>query len=182
MTPRTPSPTPPTPSQPSGGTTTVAKNPPVVLGATGTSGPGAGGGGSNAYLRTRVMTAGPMELRQMLLDGAVKFARQAREGLDKKDFEAVYLGVSQSRAIVVELMTSMGREVDSELAGKVRGLYSYIFSELTLASTEKDPSRLDRVIGLLEFERETWSLAVAKFGGQGKTAPAGAPGALGLSA
>ena len=40
---------------------------------------------SNAYLRTKVMTASPAELRLMLLDGAIKFANQAREGLQAKD-------------------------------------------------------------------------------------------------
>ena len=36
----------------------------------------------NEYLRTRVLTASPEELRLMLLDGALKYAMQAREGLE----------------------------------------------------------------------------------------------------
>ena len=43
---------------------------------------------ANAYLRTQVMSASPAELRMMLLDGAVKFARQGRQGLAEQNHDA----------------------------------------------------------------------------------------------
>ena len=48
----------------------------------------------HAYLRTKVMTASPGELRLMLIDGAIRFSEQARTGLEANDFEAVYVGVN----------------------------------------------------------------------------------------
>ena len=42
---------------------------------------------TNPYLKTKVMTAGPAELRLMLFDGALKFAEQGRKGLADKDYE-----------------------------------------------------------------------------------------------
>ncbi|TVQ61117.1 MAG: flagellar export chaperone FliS [Phycisphaerales bacterium] len=113
-------------------------------------------GSANAYLRTKVMTASPEELRLMLLDGAIKFARQGREGLEAKNFEQSFSGISQCRAIVVELMTSVRPEVDPELIERVRSLYTYLFSQLTEAGLEKSPRIMDHVIELLEYERETW--------------------------
>lgn len=117
----------------------------------------------NAYLRTKVMTAPREELRLMLLDGAVKFASQARDGLARKDFESVYNGVTQCRDIIVELMTTVRDDVDPDLAGKVRALYGYLYNELTTANLEKDLARFDGVISLLAYERETWQLLIQKF-------------------
>jgi len=116
----------------------------------------------NAYLRTKVMTAPREELRLMLLDGAVKFATQARDGLARKDFECVFNGVCQCRDIVTELMTTVRDDVDPDLAGKVRSLYAYLFNEITTANMEKDIARFDRIITLLTYERETWQLLIDK--------------------
>lgn len=117
---------------------------------------------ANAYLRTQVMSASPAELRMMLLDGAVKFARQGRQGLAEKNHELVYTGFSQARAIVTELMTSIRHEIDPDLCEKVRSLYAYIFQELVGASLESDLGRADKVIELLEFEAQTWRLLMDK--------------------
>ncbi|NUQ54089.1 MAG: flagellar protein FliS [Phycisphaerales bacterium] len=116
----------------------------------------------NAYLRTKVLTAPPEELRLLLLDGAIKFAVQGREGLVARNYESSFSGISQCRDIVVELMTTIAPTVDAELAAKVRGVFSFLFTELTEASLEKNPARLDKVIEILQFERETWVLAMQK--------------------
>src|SRR5690606_14511037 len=65
-------------------------------------------------------------------------------------------GISQCRAIVMELMTSMRREHNPEVCDRLQSLYMFLFNELVSASMEKDADRLDKVIELLEFERETW--------------------------
>lgn len=115
-----------------------------------------------SYLRTRVLSAPPEELRLMLLDGAVKFLRQGRDGLARKDYEASFNGISQCRDILVELMTSVKPEPDPELADRVRSLYAFMYSELISANLEKNVPKVDKVIELLEFERETWTLLVEK--------------------
>jgi flagellar protein FliS len=117
---------------------------------------------ANAYLKNRVMTASPEELRMMLLEGAVKFARQGRDGLARKDFEASFSGITQSRNIVLELLTSIRSDVDRDLAEKVKALYTYIYTEMTNANLEKDLDRLDKVISLLDYERETWAMLMQK--------------------
>ncbi len=117
---------------------------------------------ANAYLRTKVLTASPEELRLMLLDGAIKFARQGRDGLAKRDFEASYNGISQARNIVLELLTTIKPEYDPETLERVKAVYVFMYTELVAASMEKDLVRLDSVIKLLEFERETWVLLMKK--------------------
>jgi len=115
---------------------------------------------ANAYLRTKVMTASPEELRLMLLDGAIKFANQAKLGLEKTDHEMIYEGFIQCRDIVLELLNTIKTEPAPQIAKAVRELYTYMYGELIKASTEKDIDILAGIIGLLEYERETWIMTM----------------------
>ncbi|MFG0326750.1 MAG: flagellar export chaperone FliS [Phycisphaerales bacterium JB037] len=131
---------------------------------------------ADAYLRNRVMTASPEQLRLMLLDGAIKFGSQGLEGMRASDFEAVYDGVSQCRAIVAELLSSIRDDVDPELAHRARSVYGFMFRELMELGIERDAKRMAKVLELLEYERETWVLLMEKLAKEGSTrtpAPAG---------
>lgn len=137
---------------------------------------------ANAYLRTKVLTASPEELRLMLLDGAVKFLRQGRDGLERKDHEAAYDGFSKCRNIVLELINSVRPEVAPELCSRVTGLYTFIYTRLVEAGFERDIAKTDKIIEMLEYERETWMLTMQKAAqerqsaGPAETAAAPTPG------
>ncbi len=111
---------------------------------------------SDEYLRTRVMTASPEELRLMLLDGAIRFATQGMEAIERSDVEGAISGISQCRAIVSELLTTIRDEPDPELAERVRSVYAFLYRELMALGVDRDGGRLGRVIEVLEYERETW--------------------------
>ncbi|MCC6426323.1 MAG: flagellar export chaperone FliS [Phycisphaerales bacterium] len=117
---------------------------------------------ANAYLRTKVMTASPQELRLMLLEAAIKFARQGREGLATRNYEQMFNGLSQSRNIITELIVTVRPEPDPNLAEKVRSLYAFIYSQLVETSVSKSLTHCDDAIRLLEFERETWMMLMSK--------------------
>jgi len=114
---------------------------------------------ATAYLRTKVLAATPEQLRQMLLEGAIRFARQGRDGMARKDFEASFTGFTKCRNILMELM-NVRPDCDPELKAKVSGLYTFLYLHLTEAGFEKDLVKVDRVIELLEYELETWTLAM----------------------
>ena len=116
----------------------------------------------NAYLRTRVLTARAEELRLILLEAALKFARQGRDAMARKEHEAQFNALSQCRDIVVELMTSVREDAAPELVANVRSVYSYLYRTLVEAGFEKDLAKLDKVIELLEYERQTWELLIEK--------------------
>ena len=96
----------------------------------------------------------------MLLDGAIKFAMQARTGIEQSDHEMIYMGFSQSRDIVLELLNSIKTEPAPEIANAVRELYTYLYGELVRANTEKNLDLLNEMIEILEYERETWALTI----------------------
>ena len=116
----------------------------------------------NPYLRTRVMTARPEQLRLMLFDGALKFCRQAKQHLVNNNFEGMYEGLVRAQKIVLELTAGLNHQADPELCSRLAGLYNYIYRRLVDANTERDPAGIDEAVQLLEFERETWQLLLKK--------------------
>lgn len=112
----------------------------------------------NPYLKTRVMTASPVELRLLLYDGALKFLDQGIEGLNTQNYEKVYEGFSQCQAIVMELMNSLRPEHAPELVERLNGLYTFMYLQLVKATHEKDLDAAMEVRKLLNYERETWQL------------------------
>lgn len=116
----------------------------------------------NPYLRTRVLTAGPEELRLLLFEGAIKFCRQAKNALTQSDFEGMYTGLLKAQKIAMELSNSLKRDIDPALCDKLTALYGYVYRRLVDASMDRDETAIDECIRLLEFERETWQMLMAK--------------------
>lgn len=109
----------------------------------------------DAYLEAQVLTATPHKLRLLLIEGALRFARQSLKCWDDhRDAEALQALV-RCRAIVSELLTSIRTE-ESPVARKVAAVYVFLFRELAEAQLQRDPSRLPGAIEVLETERETW--------------------------
>jgi flagellar secretion chaperone FliS len=131
----------------------------------------------DAYLTAHVMTASPARLRWLLIDGALKFARQASEGWKAGQFEPAALAIDRCRGIVTELMTTPNAELAPELARQVSGLYSFVFRTLNEASLAHDARKLADVVRLLEIERETWRIVSEQTTGAAPAAqpPAGRP-------
>lgn len=136
-----------------------------------------------AYLRSKVMSASPEELRLLLLDGALRFARIAEAGLESRNYEQIYNGFTQCRAIILELSTTIDATKAPEVGPRVEALYNYMYAELVNASLEKDAARLGKVIELIEFERETWVMAMDRLSAErGETASPSQRAAISLQA
>lgn len=118
----------------------------------------------NPYLKTKIMTASPEELRLMLYEGAIRFCRQARTALDEQNFESSYNNLMRAQKIVLELSTSLNHKIAPELCDKLSALYTYIYRRLVDASVGRDTAIVTEVIDLLEYEKETWKLLMQQVG------------------
>ncbi len=116
----------------------------------------------NPYLKTKILTASPQELRLLLYEGAIKFCRQAHHAMGKKDWEAMFNALQRAQKIVMELSNSLNHEVDPELTGRLASLYMYIYRRLVDANMERDISPIDECIDLLEYQRQTWQMVIGK--------------------
>lgn len=131
----------------------------------------------NPYLKTKVLTASPAELRLMLVEGAIRFCREGRDGLAEKDHEKTFEGLSQAKSILMELLSALRPEIDPDLCAKLSALYTFMYTQLLEANLDKKPELVDEVIRLLEYERETWVLLVEKLACERAAAPDGSNGA-----
>lgn len=120
--------------------------------------------GPNPYLRTKILTASPEELRAMLYDGAIRFCKQGRAALDREDYESSYESLMRAQKIVLELSSSLNHQIDPDLCEKLSALYTYIYRLLVDANMDRKPGPIDEAVGLLEYERETWSMLMSKTG------------------
>lgn len=114
--------------------------------------------GPNPYLKTRILTASPEQLRLMLYEGAIKFCRQARQAMPAGDLETSYNALSRAQKIVLELSTSLNHQAAPELCSKLNALYTFIYRRLVDANLHRDVAPIDEAVQLLEYEKETWQM------------------------
>ncbi|MEM9752162.1 MAG: flagellar export chaperone FliS [Planctomycetota bacterium] len=147
-------------------------------------------GPQNPYLRNKILTASPEELRLMLFDGALKYAKLARKVLDpddpsgkiespaggsKPDYEQSYENVAKCQKIVLELSTSMKSDAAPEIVSKLNALYTYIYRLLVDVNMERKIEPLEEAIKLLGYERDTWAMLMKKNAEQRGESAADAP-------
>lgn len=113
------------------------------------------------YLQSRIQTASAPQLHLMLIEGAIRFCRQAEFELQRDDSLQATHFLSRATDIVAELLAGV-RHDDSELNQNLASLYQFLFYSLTSAYANLDRAQLSDVLRLLEIERETWQMAVAK--------------------
>ena len=139
----------------------------------------------HSYLESEVLTATPQRLRLMLLDGAIRFARQTLAHWEVDYADAAAQSLMRCRAIVTELLAGVRgnrascehlvnhlrrakplsaaqRELDVEAlyeaARNTAGIYVFLFRELTAAQMDCDARKVTGAIRVLEVERETTRL------------------------
>lgn len=109
----------------------------------------------HAYLETQIATATPQQLRLMLIEGALRLARQTADAWREERAGDALESLIRCRSFITELIAGI-REGSSPLADKVLGIYLFLFQELRQENIELDYTRMDGVISVLEEERTTW--------------------------
>ncbi len=108
-----------------------------------------------AYQRTQVTTAAPQNLRLMLIQGAIRVAKQTIDHWQNNRIEQGTESLIHCRQIVTELVGSVNPQQNS-ISKSTCDLYLFIFQSLTIANQVRDITRIEDVIRILEVEQETW--------------------------
>ncbi len=116
----------------------------------------------NPYLRNAVMTATPEQLHLMLYDGAIRYAGQAREAIEKKEFEKSFHALMRAQKIVLEMRNGLNYDVNRELCERMASTYNFLYRKLVDACVERDVKAIDDAVRVLRIERETWKILVEK--------------------
>jgi flagellar protein FliS len=140
--------------------------------------------GPNPYLKAKLMSASPGQIKLMLLDGAVRFAEQGRVALLDERLEESCDLIGRARKIVVELGAGLRPDKGVDLAGKLGALYDFAHLRLLEANIDRDVAKLDEAISIIRYQRDTWQQAMDKLADAGETkaiAPPPTPAAPRLS-
>ena len=115
---------------------------------------------NEAYLEARVLSAKPEHLHLMVVDGALKFARQAILAQDRQDWGAAHNALNRSRDCVNELLVGLNPEHMPEVAKSLQGLFVFVYQSLSKADLLRDPQLIRDAIRPLEIHRQTWQEVV----------------------
>jgi flagellar secretion chaperone FliS len=110
------------------------------------------------YLESKVLTAPAHRLHLMLIEGAIRFGRQAEEALRRGDQSAADEPLMRVIDIVGEMLAGV-REQKTDLNDRIAGFYLFIFRRVAEAKINNDVEKLAEALQLLDFERETWQMA-----------------------
>ncbi len=113
------------------------------------------------YLKAKVMTASPDELRMMLYDAALRFAEQGKVALDKKDYSESFTRLTKAQNCVSELQNSIVHQ-DEALQEKMRSLYSFAYLRLVDANVTHATAPVDEAVRILQYQRETWRMIMER--------------------
>ena len=116
------------------------------------------------YLESKVLTAPSYRLHLMLIEGAIRFGRQASEALRRGDQPAAATPLLRVIDIVGELLAGV-RNQNAELNKRLTDLYWFLFRLASEAKIHSDVERLAVLLRLLEYERQTWQMLCDKLGG-----------------
>jgi flagellar secretion chaperone FliS len=122
------------------------------------------------YLESKVLTAPPHRLQLLLIEGAIRFGRQAEEALRNGDRVAASSSLLRMIDIVGELLAA-ARANKSELNQSVADLYWYLFRRASEAKINADPAALAETLQLLDYERQTWQMLCDKLSADTQPGP-----------
>ena len=142
-------------------------------------------GAQARYLDSRVTTASQPELQLMLLDGALRFGRQAQQHWNTPEQrDECHRALTRTLDIVEELIRGVA-DGKTEPSKRLEEEYAFVFRRLALAQLNHDATPLEAALQILSFHRDTWKLACEKVRAAApaaaKNSPAILAGSSGLS-
>ena len=109
------------------------------------------------YLKSRVLSAQPAELVEMLYQIAIQSLKKAIGYLKSGDALARAGEISRAQEAVNELMTALDHSVGASFTQTLASLYAYIQQQILKGHAGKSEEALQRAINLLTTLQEGWS-------------------------
>lgn len=113
----------------------------------------------NAYKNNSVNFASKEQLLLMLVDGAVKFSKIARQAIVDKDIKKAHENIVKTQDIFYELMVTLDVNKGGEWAKNLVSVYQFIIDRLVQANLKKDVQIMNEVIPLIEEVKDMWGQA-----------------------
>lgn len=112
-----------------------------------------------------IQTAPPEELILRVYDVLVMAGKAALQQLheNRADVQAIYDHIRRAQSALVVLMGGLNLEAGGDLAKNLLSIYEFWHWQLSLASTRRDPSYVERVLPIFIEYRKTWAEVVRRY-------------------
>ncbi|OBR95016.1 flagellar protein FliS [Clostridium ragsdalei P11] len=117
------------------------------------------GNAYKTYKSNSVNYASKEQLLLMLVDGASKFSKIARQAMMDRDIKKAHENIIKTQNIFNELMISLDVSKAGKWGQSLMSVYDFIVRRLVDANMKKDVKIMDEVIPLIEDVRSTWEEA-----------------------
>ena len=108
-------------------------------------------------IASRVESATPKELVQLLFDGALNKLQVAKGCIERQDIAGRGAALNEAVSIVEGLQGSLDMEAPGSLARNLDDLYTYVMRQLLHANRHNDAHRVSECIALLSTVSEAWA-------------------------
>ncbi len=115
------------------------------------------------YLSSQIFTASPERLHLMLIDGAIRFARQLREALTASDQETATSVGERCRNVLSEMLLCVERD-GNDASKRLRSIYTFLIRQVADAQIRRHTESVDGVLDVLAIERDTWAKMCEQLG------------------
>lgn len=124
------------------------------------------GNAYNLYQQNSMTIESPAKLVEMLYEGVLRFASQAKRYIEADDIEKKIYYINRTTDIFSELLNTLDYDRGGEVAYYLSGLYTHQIKLLAQANIRNDGEKIDTVIrvakGLLDAWREINSNELAR--------------------
>jgi flagellar secretion chaperone FliS len=111
---------------------------------------------ANTYQQVSVTTQNPGRIVVMLYDGAIRFIKEAKIHIQNRNYPQKHAALIRAQDIVFELNASLDMEAGGEISGRLRSLYTFVWTNLNRANVRNDVELLNRMIVILEELAGAW--------------------------
>lgn len=115
----------------------------------------------NVYKSNSVNYASKEQLLLMLVEGAVKFTKIARQAIVDKDIPRAHESLIRTQDIFIELMVSLDK-TKGDWTNDLFDIYEFIKNKLIEANMTKNIEIVDEILPLIEDINNLWQDAYKK--------------------
>jgi flagellar protein FliS len=107
-------------------------------------------------LKTRLASADPFEVTQMLMEGALESMKIAKINIQNNDLENKSKFIAKATSIIDSLRLSLNHDAGGELSSNLESLYVYMSDSLLESSINNDIAKISEVVDLLSEIKVAW--------------------------
>lgn len=116
------------------------------------------------YLETGVLTASPQKLQLLLIEAAIRSIHRGKQAAARGDQAAASEQFIHAQDCVGQILAGLNYDGAAEIVKRLAAVYVFVLRQLAEGALNRDETKLDDAVRVLDVERETWRQVCEQFG------------------